>query len=65
MKASVNGQRLKNTPSYSRRKDFCRKIRETEKEIQYLKSEGDYDRARYLRWLLRNVWWGYKRYEFT
>ena len=45
-------------------KDFCRKIRETEKQIQQLKAEGDYDGAKYLGWLLRNAWWGYKRYEF-
>ena len=64
MKASENGQRLKYIPPYSRRKDFCRKIRETEKQIQQLKAEGDYDGAKYLGWLLRNAWWGYKRYEF-
>lgn len=65
MKASANGQRPKHIPPYSRRKDFCRKIRETEKEIQQLESEGGYNKARYLRWLLQNAWWGYKRYEFT
>ncbi len=65
MRASENSQRPKYIPPYSMRKDFCRKIRETEKQIQKLKSEGDHDKAKYLKWLLRNVWWGYTRYQIT
>ena len=64
MKALENNERLRYIPPYSRRKDFCRKIRETEKQIQQLKSNGHYYRAKHLGWLLRNAWWGYTRYEF-
>jgi hypothetical protein len=49
-------------PPYQRRKDFCRKIRQTEKKINQLKNEGDWAEVSYLRWVLRNAWWGYKRY---
>ena len=37
MKSSRNGLRPSYIPPYSRRKDFCRKIRQIEKEIQNLK----------------------------
>ena len=47
---------------YENRKKFCRKIRDTEKEIQSLKSEGKWKEAAHLSYTLRNAWWGYKRY---
>lgn len=64
MKASRNGQRPCYTPPFSRRKDFCRKVRETEKQIQRCKDEGAWKKASHLQWVLRNVWWGYKRYQY-
>ena len=36
--------------------------RETLKEIEKSKHEGDWDRASWLEYTLRNSWWGYKRY---
>jgi hypothetical protein len=47
---------------YKNRKKFCRKVRDTEKEIQSLKDEGKWREASHLHWVLRNAWWGYKRY---
>lgn len=47
---------------YENRKKFCRKVRNTEKEILSLKSEGKWKEAAHLEYVLRNSWWGYKRY---
>jgi len=47
---------------YKNRKNLCRKVRDTEKEIQRLKDEGEWKEASRLRYVLRNAWWGYKRY---
>ena len=47
---------------YLKRRRFCRKIRDTEKEVQRLKDEGDWKTASRRQWALRNAWWGYKRY---
>jgi hypothetical protein len=48
---------------YNKRKKFCRKVRDAEKKIQKLKDEGDWESASRLGYVLRNVWWGYKRYK--
>ena len=48
---------------YMNRKKFCRKVREAELEVQRLKGSGDWWGASHLQLLLRNIWWGYKRYE--
>tara|TARA_B100000959_G_C14696124_1_gene506826 strand:- start:120 stop:302 length:183 start_codon:yes stop_codon:yes gene_type:complete len=48
---------------YKNRKNFCRKIRDTEKEVQGLKDAGDWKEASHLQWVLRSAWWGYKRYK--
>ena len=48
---------------YRNRKKFCRKVRDTEKEAQSLKDEGDWRGVSRLQWVLRNAWWGYKRYK--
>ena len=48
--------------SYENRKKFCRKVRNTEKEILSLKSEGKWKEAGHLEYVLRNSLWGYKRY---
>ena len=64
MKSSRNGLRPSYIPPYSRRKDFCRKIRQIEKEIQNLKADDNWVEASYLEWYLRNVWWGYRRYTY-
>ena len=45
---------------YGKRKHFTRKVRETLKEIEKSKHEGDWDRASWLEYTLRNSWWGYK-----
>ena len=48
---------------YSNRKRFCRKVRDTEKEVRKLKSKGGWKEASRLEWVLRNAWWGHKRYK--
>tara|TARA_Y100000588_G_scaffold112236_1_gene123060 strand:+ start:1078 stop:1263 length:186 start_codon:yes stop_codon:yes gene_type:complete len=48
---------------YGERKKFCRKIRDTEKEIQRLKNKKKWKEAAQLGYTLRNSWWGYKRYS--
>ena len=48
---------------YSTRKKFCRKVRDTEKEKQELESKGRWLEAAHLGYVLRNAWWGYKRYK--
>jgi len=63
MKASANGLRPSYIPPYSRRKDFCRKVKLTEGEIQKLKDNNEWTEASQLSYYLRNVWWGYKRYS--
>ena len=49
--------------SFAKRKKFSRKIRDTQKEIEKLKSQGDWKQAATLEYKLRNSWWGYKRYK--
>ena len=48
---------------YNKRKYLSPKVRETLKEIERAKSEGDWDKASTLGFFLRNCWWGYKRYK--
>lgn len=48
---------------YKNRKKFCRKVRDTEKEAQRLKDEGKWKDVAHLGYVLRNAWWGYKRYK--
>lgn len=48
---------------YLNRRKFCRKVRDTEKEVQILKNEGKWTEAARLEWVLRKAWWGYKRYK--
>ena len=48
---------------YENRKRFCRKVRDAEKEVQSLKAEGEWKKASRLQYVLRNAWWGYKRYK--
>lgn len=50
-------------PKYSSRKDYSRKIRETEKKIEKFKYEGNWDKVAYLTRQLHNAWWGYKKYK--
>ncbi len=64
MRPSRNGLRPKYVPPFSRRKDFCGKIKQTEKEIKNLKKEGKWRDVSHLGYVLRNAWWGYKRYQF-
>ena len=47
---------------YKNRKKFCRKVRDTEKEVQRLKNDSKWKEAARLQFILRNAWWGYKRY---
>ena len=56
-------QRPSYIPPYSRRKDFSRKIRDTEKQINELKNKNEWTEVSRLCYLLRNSWWGYKRYN--
>tara|TARA_R100000808_G_scaffold25062_1_gene61110 strand:+ start:1156 stop:1338 length:183 start_codon:yes stop_codon:yes gene_type:complete len=48
---------------YSKRKNFSLKVRQTETQIRLLKSEGEWKKASDLEYVLRNAWWGYKRYK--
>ena len=48
---------------YEKRKKFHRKVRGTEKEVRLLKSEGKWTEAAEKQYVLRNSWWGYKRYS--
>ena len=64
MKASENGKRSSYIPPFSRRKDFCGKVREAERKIKELKLEGSWVKVSRLMWVLRNAWWGYRRYPF-
>ena len=48
---------------YENRKYFSRKVRDTEKEVHQLKEEGKWKEASHLQYILRNSWWGYKRYK--
>ena len=51
------------TPAYWMRKYFTRKIRDTEKEIKHLKSQGKWSEAKELKCKLTNCWWGYKTFK--
>jgi hypothetical protein len=48
---------------YDNRKKFCRKVRDTERKIQELKDEGQWKDVAHLGYVLRNAWWGYRRYK--
>lgn len=48
---------------YLKRRRFSRKIRDTEKEVRSLKDEEDWKEAGRLQWVLRNAWWGYRKYR--
>jgi hypothetical protein len=48
---------------YKNRRRFCRKVRDTEREVQQLKDEKKWKEAARLQYVLRNAWWGYKRYK--
>ena len=49
--------------SHNKRKNFSRKIRDTEKEVTICKKKGLWSRVSRLMYILRNAWWGYKRYK--
>jgi hypothetical protein len=49
-------------PPYEKRKEFPRKVRDIEKEINSHKLVGNWEEASKLQRKLRNSWWGYKRY---
>ena len=48
---------------YKNRKNFRRKVRNTEREIQNFKKEGKWKDVARLGYILRNAWWGYKKYK--
>jgi len=48
---------------YSNRKKFSRKVRDAEREKRKLEGEGKWLGAARLGYILRNAWWGYKRYK--
>lgn len=48
-------------PYNSRR--LTRKIDDALKEIRSAKADGDWIKASRLQWILRNAWWGFKRYK--
>ena len=49
-------------PPYENRKLFCRKVRNTERQINDHKSAGNWEDVARLQSKLRSSWWGYKRY---
>ncbi len=49
--------------SYNKRKKFRRKVRDTERRIQELKEEGRWNDVAHWGYILRNAWWGYKKYK--
>jgi len=49
-------------PPYENRKLFCRKVRDTERQINDHKSAGNWEDVARLQSKLRCSWWGYKRY---
>ena len=48
---------------YKKRKKFCRKVRDTEREVARCKREGLWPSVSRLMYVLRHAWWGYKRYK--
>jgi len=48
---------------YSNRKRFSRKVRDVEEEKRRLEGEGKWLEAAHLGYVLRNAWWGYKKYK--
>lgn len=48
---------------WSKRRSVSKKFKDTEKEIKQCRLDGDWKRVKRLRYLLRNVWWGIKRYK--
>ncbi len=50
-------------PRYEKRKDFSRKIRDTEKQVDQHKAAGNWEEVLKLQHKLRNAWWGYKRHS--
>lgn len=49
--------------SHTKRRKVCRKVRDTEKEVIECKRKGLWSRVSHLMYVLRNAWWGYKRYK--
>lgn len=49
--------------SYKQRKKVSRKFKTTQQQIDRYKQNGDWSCASKLSRLLRNVWWGIKRYR--
>lgn len=47
---------------YENRKLFCRKVRNTERQINDHKLAGNWEDVARLQSKLRSSWWGYKRY---
>ncbi|MBC8395156.1 MAG: hypothetical protein H8E05_00505 [Bacteroidetes bacterium] len=48
---------------YGNRKKFPRKIRDTEKKVQELKTKNEWKEVGHLQYILRNAWWAYKRFK--
>lgn len=48
---------------YQKRKKVSRKYRDTEKRIKEAKSESRWSDVIRLKYILRNIWWGIKRYK--
>lgn len=48
---------------YRIRKSVSRKFRDTERRIKQCREAGDWNCVKRLKYILRNVWWGIKRYK--
>ncbi len=48
---------------YRLRKSVSKKFRDTEKKIKQCKAIGNWDCVKRLKYILRNAWWGIKRYK--
>lgn len=48
---------------YQKRKSVSKKFKDTEIEIQKAKQSQNWTKVKRLKYILRKVWWGIKRYK--
>lgn len=48
---------------WNQRHKVSKKYRETEKQIKQCQQDNDWRCVKRLKYILRNVWWGIKRYK--
>ena len=60
---SINSRTPKWILPWSKRQLVSKKYRDTENKIKECKLNGDWACVKRLKYILRNVWWGIKRYR--